>query len=54
VRDSVIAVTVTRMTRVAADRAAMYVIVEGTADTVARVESKLKAISDALKRFGAG
>ena len=56
-RDSIISVTATRTTRVAPDRAAFYVIVEGTAETPAdanaRVDAKLKAVLDALNGFGA-
>jgi uncharacterized protein YggE len=41
---------------VAPDRASFYVVVEGTAETptdaVARVETKLKAVTEALKGFG--
>jgi len=55
-RDSVIMVSSTQMTRVAPDRASFYLIVEGTAETtadaLARVEAKLKAVTDALKTFG--
>jgi uncharacterized protein YggE len=57
VRDSVLTVTASRTTRIAADRSSFYVIVEGTAETapdaVARVDTKLKAVSDAIKGFGA-
>lgn len=56
-RDSVITVSASRTTRLAADRASLYVVVEGTAETapdaVARVETKLKPVMDALKGFGA-
>lgn len=55
-RDSVIAVSATRTERIAPDRASFYVVVEGTAETaadaVARVETKLKGVSEALKGFG--
>ena len=56
-RDSVITVSAARTSRVTADRASLYVIVEGTAETatdaVARVETKLGGVSDALKKLGA-
>ena len=56
-RDSVISVSAFRTTRVTPDRAALYLIVEGTAETaadaIARVDVKLKAVTDALKSFGA-
>lgn len=56
IRDSTIAVSATKVTRIAPDRATMYVLVEGTAETpadaVTRVETKLKAVSDALKALG--
>ena len=56
-RDSVISVSAFRTTRVAPDRAALYLVVEGTAETaadaIARVDIKLKAVADALKSFGA-
>jgi uncharacterized protein YggE len=56
VRDSVISVSVSRTTRVAPDRASLYLIVEGTAETapdaIARVDAKLKTVTDALKAFG--
>lgn len=55
-RDSIITVSATRTSRVAPDRATFYVIVEGTAETpadaVARVETKLKAVSEAMKALG--
>jgi uncharacterized protein YggE len=55
-RDSVVTATASRSTRIAADRATFYVLVEGTAETapdaVARVETKLKAVSTALAGFG--
>jgi len=53
VRDSTISVAVTRSTRVAPDRASIYILVEGSAETppdaVARVERKLRAVTEALK-----
>ena len=56
VRDSVVSVSTSRTSRIAPDRASFYVIVEGTAETpadaVARVDSKLRMVSDALKAFG--
>jgi uncharacterized protein YggE len=55
-RDSIVNVTATRTTRVAPDRATFYLIVEGTAETAAdaitRVDTKVKAVSDALKALG--
>ena len=54
-RDSVITVSVSRAAHVAADRASLYVVIEGTAETaldaVARVETKIKAVADAIKAF---
>jgi uncharacterized protein YggE len=51
--DSTIVVSATRTAHVAPDRGAMFVIVEGTAETAAdantRVETKLRAVNDALK-----
>jgi len=56
VRDSVISVSAFRNSRVAADRASLYLVVDGTAETatdaVARVETKLKSVTEALKTFG--
>jgi uncharacterized protein YggE len=55
-RDSIITVSATRTGRVRADRATFYLIVEGTAETpadaVARVDTKLKGVTDALRAFG--
>jgi len=55
-RDSIIAVSSTQTTRIAPDRASFYLLVEGTAETtadaLARVNAKLKAVTDALKTFG--
>lgn len=55
-RDSVIAVTASRTTRIVADRATMYLVIEGSAETapdaVTRVETKVKAVSDAIKSLG--
>jgi uncharacterized protein YggE len=55
-RDSIITVSATRTSRIAPDRATFYMVVEGTAETpadaVARVETKLKVVSDALKALG--
>jgi uncharacterized protein YggE len=55
-RDSIISVSATRTTRVVADRASFYVIVEGTAETpadaLARVDAKLKAVTAALRALG--
>ena len=51
--DSTIVASATRTAHVAPDRGAMFVIVEGTAETAAdantRVETKLRAVNDALK-----
>jgi uncharacterized protein YggE len=56
VRDSVITVSASRTSRIAPDRASFYLVVEGTAETpadaVARVDTKLKTVSDALKTLG--
>ena len=56
-RDSIISVSTSRTTRVPPDRASFYVIVEGTAETppdaIARVDTKLKAVTEALRNFGA-
>lgn len=56
IRDSVIAATATKTARILPDRASMYIIVEGTAETapdaVARVDGKVKAVTDALKTLG--
>lgn len=55
-RDSMVTVSASRTTRIAPDRASMYLIVEGTAETapdaIARVQAKLKTVTDALKGFG--
>ena len=55
-RDSVIAVSASRTSRVIPDRASLFVIVEGTAETaadaVARADTKLKGVTDALRGFG--
>jgi len=55
-RDSIIAVSSTQTMRIAPDRASFYLLVEGTAETtadaLARVNTKLKAVTDALKTFG--
>lgn len=54
-RDSIISVSVSRTAHVAADRVALYVVIEGTAETapdaVARVETKIKAVAEAIKAF---
>lgn len=56
VRDSVVSVTASRTAKVAPDRASFYLIIEGTAETpadaIARVDTKLKAVLEALKSFG--
>jgi len=50
------AATASRTSRVVPDRASLYVIVEGTAETatdaIARVETKLKTVTDALRALG--
>ena len=55
-RDSVISIATSRTSRVVPDRASMYVVVEGTAETavdaVARVETKYAKVIEALKGFG--
>src|SRR4051812_8463487 len=55
-RDSIISVAATRTTRIVADRASFYVIVEGTAETpadaLARVDAKLKTVIAALRAMG--
>src|SRR3954468_17675823 len=52
-RDSVITINASRTTRVIPDRASAYVMIEGTAETtadaLARVETKIKAVTDALR-----
>jgi len=57
VRDSIITVTASRTARIAADRASLYVTLEGTAETatdaVARVDTKIKGVTEALKALGA-
>ena len=56
VRDSIVSASETRSSRIVPDQASLYIIVEGSAETatdaVARVETKLKAVSDALKGYG--
>jgi len=56
IRDSTISVSATKITRIVPDRATMYVLVEGSAETpsdaVTRAETKLKAVSEALKTLG--
>jgi uncharacterized protein YggE len=55
-RDSVVTISASRTSKIAPDRASFYVTVEGTAETpndaVARVETKLRAVTDALKGLG--
>lgn len=55
-RDSIVSVSASRTARVSPDRASLYLIVEGTAETptdaIARVDTKVKAVTDALKSFG--
>jgi uncharacterized protein YggE len=56
IRDSTISVSAMKISRIAPDRASMYVLVEGSAETatdaVARAETKLKAVSEAIKGLG--
>jgi uncharacterized protein YggE len=56
VRDSVITVTTSRTTRLTPDRALFFAIVEGVAETpadaIGRVDTKVKAVTDALKAIG--
>jgi len=56
-RDSIITVSASRMSRIAASSASFYVTVEGSAETaldaVARVEAKVGAVTDAIRAFGA-
>jgi uncharacterized protein YggE len=53
-RDSVITVTSQRVTRTPADRISFYVVIEGVAETatdaVARVQTKIAAVNDAIHR----
>lgn len=53
VRDSVVTVTATRTARIAPDRASFFLSVEGSAETatdaVARAETKLQRVGDALR-----
>jgi len=55
-RDSIVSVSASRTTRIPPDRASFYLIVEGTAETpadaITRVDTKVKAVTDALKSFG--
>ncbi len=57
-RDSVISVSTARSARIAPNRAALFVSIEASAETaneaIARVEAKLKGVTDALKALGAG
>jgi uncharacterized protein YggE len=54
-RDSIVTVTSSRSTHIAADKASLYIVIEGTAesapDAVTRVETKMNAVSEALKPF---
>jgi uncharacterized protein YggE len=56
-RDSTFSVTANRMSHVVADRVSFYVVVEGTAETapdaVARADTKLKTVLEALRTWGA-
>ncbi|WP_411279509.1 SIMPL domain-containing protein [Gemmatimonas sp.] len=55
-RDTLVTVSAVRNSKVLPDRASLYLIVEGTAETpadaIARVDIKLKTVSDALSKFG--
>ncbi len=55
-RDSILTVSASRTARVMADRASMYVVVDGAAETpadaVARAGTKVKGVVDALKALG--
>jgi uncharacterized protein YggE len=55
-RDSILMVSSSRTARVMADRASMYVVVDGAAETaadaVARAGTKMKGVVDALKALG--
>ncbi len=55
-RDSIVTVSASRTTKVPPDRASLYLVVEGTAETpadaIARVDIKLKGVVDALRGFG--
>jgi uncharacterized protein YggE len=55
-RDSTISASASKSSRHFPDRASMYLIVEGTAETtsaaLARVEAKLRAVTDALRALG--
>lgn len=55
-RDSILTVSTSRSARVMADRASMYVVVDGAAETaadaVARAATKVKGVADALKGLG--
>ena len=57
-RDSVITVTSQRTTRVPPNRASFYVVIEGTAETaadaVARVQTKIGPVLDAIRRAAPG
>lgn len=56
VRDSILTISTVRYTRVPADRASLYFVIEGSAETaadaVARVQMKLKSVTDALNALG--
>lgn len=56
VRDSVISVSANRFVTVTPDRVSAFVVVEGTGETPAdantRLETKLKAVSDAIRGLG--
>lgn len=56
VRDTVISVNASRITRLAPDRVSFWVIIDGTAETaadaIARVDLKQKTVGDALNKLG--
>ncbi|MES2524232.1 MAG: SIMPL domain-containing protein [Gemmatimonadota bacterium] len=55
VRDSVITTSASRQVRVAPDRASLYLVIDGTAETaadaIARLDVKLTAVGDAARKF---
>ncbi len=55
VRDSVITTSASRVVRVSPDRASLYLVIDGTAETaadaIARLDVKLTAVGDAARKF---
>ena len=55
-RDSVVTVSSSRFSRIPADRVSFYLVVDGSAETttdaIARAESKVGSVTEALKRLG--